>query len=145
MLVGYCDEYRRALDTLTKYLALPAWQAAPAARNALNAIVNPDRPSNPLIGMLPDYPGVINRFAQADRSTAILVTVEALRNFAAAHANALPDSLDQLSPETPAPVDPLTGKPFSYQKTPDGATLSAPAPPNTGADIARTWTITVAR
>jgi len=143
-LMWYHDQYRRALDNLTKYLALPPWQAEPRSRETLNAIMDADRPFNPLISILPHYPDAILRFADADRRVAMLATLEALRNYAAEHQNTLPDSLDQLSPQTPAPIDAITGKPFAYQKAADGATLSAPAPENTRAVNARTWKITVA-
>jgi hypothetical protein len=144
MLMWYYDQYSRALNSLTKYLALHPWQAEPRSREVLNTIMDADRPFNPLISMLPHYPDAILRFAQADRRVAMLATLEALRNYAAEHQNTLPDSLDQLSPQTPAPIDPITGKPFGYQKTSAGATLSAPAPENPRTVNARIWNITIA-
>ncbi len=146
MLVWYWHEYRRALDGLTKYLALPPWQAGPAARETMNKVLlGSERPSNPLIAMLPHYPDAIVRFAVADRGVAMLATLEALRDYAAGHEGALPESLERLSPGTPAPMDPVTGKAFEYRKTVEGATLTGPAPdyaPNVGP---KTWRITVAR
>lgn len=53
---------------------------------------------------------------------AMLQTVEAIRDYAAANQGQLPDSLDQLS--LPAPPDPRTGKPFDYQRQDDAAVLS---------------------
>jgi len=48
-----------------------------------------------------------------DRRVAALRVVEGVRHYAATHEGSLPERLDQLT-QTPAPRDPLTGKPFDY-------------------------------
>ena len=57
---------------------------------------------------------------------AALQTIEALRDYAAAHDGRPPASLAALT-ETPAPIDPVTGKVFEYASEGDRATLSSPA------------------
>jgi hypothetical protein len=68
--------------------------------------------------------------ARTDRRVAALRIIEALRMHAAAKAGPLPTSLDEIT-LVPIPLDPVTGKPFSYKKNGEVATLSAP-PPATG-------------
>ncbi len=50
---------------------------------------------------------------QFDRRVAALRVVEGVRHYAATHDGQLPERLEQLT-ETPAPRDPLSGKPFEY-------------------------------
>lgn len=57
-----------------------------------------------------------------------LRAIEAIRHYAATHAGKLPESLDQIT-DTPAPLDPLTGKPFRYELANSTATLFAPGFP----------------
>ncbi len=60
-----------------------------------------------------------------DRQIAMLRIVENIRAFAAdAKSPALPDSLDQLP--LPVPLNPMTGKPFLYERHGDTATLIDP-------------------
>ncbi len=54
--------------------------------------------------------------------------VEALRLYAADHEGKLPPNLEALT-DSPAPLDPATGKPFAYQVEGNVATLSAPTIP----------------
>jgi hypothetical protein len=63
-----------------------------------------------------------------DREAALLQCVEALRAYTAAHGGKLPKSLEELSPDTPALLDPLMGKPFDYQIDGDTVTLRAVSP-----------------
>jgi hypothetical protein len=52
-----------------------------------------------------------------------LRVVEAIRDYAAHHGGQVPPSLDKIV-DSPVPDNPLSGKPFQYEATPDGATLS---------------------
>jgi hypothetical protein len=63
--------------------------------------------------------------ARLDRRIATLRVVEALRMHAADHGNQLPESLGQVT-SVPIPLDPVTGKPFEYQRDGDAATLQGP-------------------
>jgi hypothetical protein len=71
---------------------------------------------------------VFGATGRVDRHLAALACVEALRLHAAGHDGALPATLTDLS-EAPAPPDPMTGKPFEYQRNGVTAKLDAPAPP----------------
>jgi hypothetical protein len=53
-----------------------------------------------------------------------LRVVEAIRDYAAHHSGQVPPALDKIV-DSPVPDNPLSGKPFQYEATPDGATLSA--------------------
>jgi hypothetical protein len=50
------------------------------------------------------------------------------RLYAAANEGGLPTHLEAIT-DSPAPLDPFTGKPFHYDLKGDSATLSAPMPP----------------
>jgi len=82
------------------------------------------------------YPAVVQAKAAETRTQMAynrLMTLEALRMHAEAHAGKVPDSLEQLSP-VPAMSDPYIGQPFEYKvETIDGAkvvTLTADGPKN---------------
>lgn len=60
-----------------------------------------------------------------DRRAAGLQCVEALRLYAGAHDGKFPDKLSELT-EVTVPDDPVTGKPFSYDRTGSKAVLEAP-------------------
>jgi hypothetical protein len=62
-----------------------------------------------------------------DRRIAALRVVEGLRHYAATHDGSLPERLEQMT-ETPAPLDPATGRPFEYKADSRGglALLRAP-------------------
>ena len=57
--------------------------------------------------------------ARAEKQIEVLRCIEALRLYAAGHDGRLPASLDEIK-EVPIPLNPMTGKPFSYHL--DGAT-----------------------
>ncbi len=62
-----------------------------------------------------------------DRRLAILQCIEAIRMYAALHEGRLPVSLADMA-QSPAPMDPITGKEFVYTTTGNQATLEGPAP-----------------
>ena len=75
-----------------------------------------------------DRPGDrISRSATArlDRNIAVLRVLEALRIHAVSHADKLPDTLADVT-DVPIPNDPVTGKPFEYQRDGDKAFLRGP-------------------
>jgi hypothetical protein len=63
--------------------------------------------------------------ARVDRSIAVLRVLEALRIYAAGHADKLPDALANVT-DVPIPKDPVTGKPFEYHRDGDKAYLKGP-------------------
>ncbi len=82
----------------------------------------------PFIDVLPSLGRARFLFARVDRDAAALQCIEAIRIYAAGHDGRLPASLEEIE-ETPAPYDPVTGKPFIYECSGDRATILAPAPP----------------
>ncbi len=53
-----------------------------------------------------------------DQKFCLLRTIEAIRHWSAEHGGKLPEQLSELT--LPAPQDPLSGKPFEYQRAADG-------------------------
>ncbi|HEY8750205.1 MAG TPA: hypothetical protein VIM11_19630, partial [Tepidisphaeraceae bacterium] len=145
VLAWYHTRYRQALDRLDKYLGLAP---QPAYIGSFEAMLESERNGdgfNPIFATVLRYPEAILQFAVADRQIAMLAIVEAIRAFAAAHGGALPSGLDQLSPQTPAPIDPVTATPFSYQVVDQVATLKTPPPNDFGPPPTQTWHIHIAR
>jgi hypothetical protein len=78
--------------------------------------------------LLPALNSVGLATVRGERQFDMLQCVEAIRLYAAAHDGTLPDSLEALT-ESPAPLDPATGKPYEYRRDGASATLIAPIPP----------------
>ena len=77
----------------------------------------PDSPAGALASLaLPAVQGLDSAVARNQRHHALLITLEALRAYAAENSGALPETLDKLTP-LPAWPDTSTGKPFEYQRT----------------------------
>ena len=76
-----------------------------------------DSPATALTMMiLPSVHALDSAIARTQRQHALLITLEALRAYAAENSGALPESLEGLKP-LPAWPDTSTGKPFDYQRT----------------------------
>ncbi len=82
----------------------------------------------PFIDVLPALQKVVAASIRTDRRIATLRCIEAIRIYAAAHDGKLPTALDAIT-EVPIPVDPMTGKAFTYRVSGERATLYAPPPP----------------
>lgn len=123
--------YDRVYDDMLKWHALPYWEMRPALRRVEEQLKQERARGS--IGtllaslLLPAVSKVYNADVRLDRKIAVLRTVELLRLHAAAHGGKLPASLEAIK-EAPVPVDPLTGKPFTYRAEGDRATLSGPPP-----------------
>lgn len=130
VLIHALHQYRRLQDDLFKWYGLPYWEARPRieevekrlrqARNRLEGA--------PFIEFLPAIQRVIASSFRTDRRIAVLRCIEAIRLYAAAHDGKLPATLDDIT-EVPIPLDPMTGKAFTYRVSGEQATLSAPPPP----------------
>ncbi len=101
-------EVRR--DEMTKSLALPYWQAR-ALFESIPPL--PKDKETPLTLLIASYNKVKTAQARLDQRIALLRCVEALRMYAAEHNGKLPAKLDDI--RLPLPVDPATGKPFTYK------------------------------
>ena len=121
----YSQQYQIAFDGMYKLHGLPYPVLLAKGREYTSAVaklVN-EQPANPFLRMLPTIDRAIWSFARTDRQFAALTGVEALRSYAAAHAGALPQHLQDVT-ETPVPENPATGKPFEYRVQGDAATLA---------------------
>jgi hypothetical protein len=112
-------EYEVRRDEEQKVMTLPYWQANPL----LDAQKHPkgERDNMLLPDLFASFAKV--KFAQArlDQRIALLRCVEALRIYAAEHDGKLPAKLEDI--DLPLPVDPATGKSFSYKLEGDTAHL----------------------
>jgi hypothetical protein len=126
-LIWYVDGFQRRADAVERWTGLPPWQAIAGLRREATTLGDDDG-LNPLKPLLPTVSRAYLVFARADRDRAMMQIVEAIRAYAAAHGGSAPASLDDLSPQTPAPPDPLLGKPFDYGVERGVATLHAAAP-----------------
>lgn len=96
-------------DDVMKVLALPYWQA----RSVLASIPPiPGDKQSPLMMLMSQFGKVKAAQARLDQRIALLRCVEALRLYAAEHDGKLPAKLDDI--RLPLPLDPATGKPFTY-------------------------------
>lgn len=103
-------DFEMVRDEAMKALALPYWQA----RRVLESIPPiPGDKQTPLIKLSIRVDRVRMAQARLDQRIALLRCVEALRMYAAEHDGKLPSKLDDI--RVPLPVDPATGKPFTYK------------------------------
>lgn len=125
----YFRQYEIAYDEWFKLrgLAYPALIERSKAFDAWGKKLKQEQPSNPLVQTLPAMQNVVEKFARADRKLAALMTVEALKAYAAANDGKLPERLDEVV-ETPVPANPMTGKPFAYAVANGVATISDSTP-----------------
>ena len=110
---------------------LPYWQSANRGDSSRLLKVE-DKLANPLLTLFQDLLPALNaaRLAgvRSERQFDALQCIEAIRLYAATHDGKLPASLEAMT-ETPAPIDPGTGKPFGYKVDGDSASLTAPIMP----------------
>jgi len=139
----WCEEYQRASDDLWKFWTFEYPQASQYILQSWHAL-GPDRSpalENPLIqdrlvpndgyGPVMDFPMMLRaryNLARTDRHIAMLRIIEALRDCAAHHDGRPPERLEQIN-NLPIPLDPITGKDFSYHVEGQTAILEALAPP----------------
>lgn len=109
-------EYEIYRDEEMKVMALPYWQASPI----MDARKKP-KGDMLLANMVVKFSKVKLAQARLDQRIALLRCVEALRLYAAEHAYKLPAKLEDI--DLPLPVDPVTGKPFTYKLEGDTAHL----------------------
>ena len=81
--------------------------------------------------LIPSVTSVQIAQLRRDRNLDAIQCIEAIRIYIAGHGK-LPAGLDRII-EAPVPLDPASGKPFSYQVEGEGAILSASYPPGAGA------------
>ena len=120
--------YEDLRDDVFKWFYVPFWLAHEGSDQAearLKQYAMELREIIPVASLfLPAVRAAHSAIARNDREIAGLRTIEALRMYAAAHEGRLPEKLDDLS--VPAPVDPVTGQPFTYTLRGQTAVLDGP-------------------
>jgi hypothetical protein len=146
VLVYLVDEYRRVAEDIFKWAGIPYPQAMQGLEQSMRhfARLRKSAPDNPLLHTMVSVSNQFQLFAIRDRETGLLQCVEGLRAYAA-HAGRLPKSLNDVSPDTPAPPDPVLGKPFEYHSDGITATLQASSPRPTFWGSRRVYQITLKR
>lgn len=125
----YFDEYQRGMDERFKALELPFPEMVPRLKELDASLkqMSINTPGNPFAAVIPAMARAAETFVRADRHLCALTAVEAIRSYAGANEGQLPKRLEDLN-DTPAPLNPRTGKPFEYTVTGDSATLADPQP-----------------
>jgi hypothetical protein len=124
-VVRYYDEAR---DDYFKWAHLPYWQAeAATGRLTFEEMLQTsvDRAgfiAAPVQLLLPAVRAAQASFVRCEQTLALIQTVEAIRMYGAQHGGRLPKTLDDLT--VPAPLDPVSGKPFEYGYHTDHAVLT---------------------
>jgi hypothetical protein len=115
-------DYEIQRDRVLAMTAVPYWEAEKVLAAGNEKLQKGER-------LFPLWPALIKvrqAAARLDQRLALLRCVEALRIHAAENDGKLPAKLDDV--KLPLPVDPITGKPFSYQLDGDTATLHGTPP-----------------
>jgi len=123
------EPYEHHRDEMFKWFSLPYWQAREGMARSLHdfrAAYKQHR-GNPFFSLLPTLGRAHFIVTKVDRHVAALQALEAVRAYAAAHEGRPPKSLADVT-DTPAPIDPVTGKRFVYKVEGDTVTLDASAP-----------------
>lgn len=130
-LIHTIQEYQRVRDDSYKWLNLPYWQSYNRVDRAVARTVE-QKLANPILALFQTLAPALNsaRLAsvRVERQLNALQCIEGIRMHAAAHGGELPASLEAMA-DSPAPIDPITGKPFSYKMEGRSARLTAPPPP----------------
>ncbi len=122
-------QYDQLRDNLYKWAYLPYWQALPGLERAgqqlrqAKATMSEGLPFASLL--LPALQRVTAAPPRAERQIAALRIIGAIRLYAAAHNDHMPERLDDIH-EAPIPLDPVTGKAFKYSRHGETALLVAP-------------------
>lgn len=122
------DSYRTfevQRDELSKWSYLPFWLGAQGVK-ASQERMSSTSTGFPFVELIPATRSASMAVARLQRRIAALQVLEGLRLFADTHQGALPARLDELT-DTPAPIDPITGRSFEYRLEGDHAVLTGPA------------------
>jgi hypothetical protein len=124
-VVRYYDEAR---DDYFKWTHLPYWQAeATTGHLSFEEMLRTSFDRAGLIAapaqlLLPAVRAAQATVVRCEQALALIQTVEAIRMYGAQHGGRLPKTLDDLT--VPAPLDPVSGKPFEYGYHTDHAVLT---------------------
>ncbi len=123
--------YEKASDDQLKWINIPYWEVYDAMLKENKSLMVRLQAEEvvPLAQLvIPASLAVRNSIVRSRRRFAAVRAVEALRYFAEKHAGKFPAALADIK-DVPLPVDPMTGRPFEYQRLADGrAVLEGKAP-----------------
>ncbi|HEX3315012.1 MAG TPA: hypothetical protein VHR72_08985 [Gemmataceae bacterium] len=131
VLMFLMSQHDEQLESYMRLQNLPYWQARPFLNklHAEQVARSKEASAYRLLDMwLPAFENFFRSRPRLERRFALQRHIEALRLYAAEHDGVWPDALDDLRP-LPLPVDPYTGKAFTYRREGDRAILEADAPP----------------
>jgi hypothetical protein len=119
----YFDQYIIARDELCKLRSLPYPEllSRSAAYDRWVTQQAAQQPTNPFMAAPDTIHKAILNIAKIERELSAMITIEALRSYAAANGK-LPAKLQDIT-ETPAPRNPMTGEWFDYHVEGDTAIL----------------------
>lgn len=140
------DDYRSRFDAIAKLVYLPFPQALPLLIEQEKRMTAGGAEPGP--GLLADIllPAMTKALAapyRLERQIAALRIVEAVRDHAAHHGGALPQSLDDV--RLPIPEDPMTGEPFGYEASGDTFTITARRYDESDVNSGFVWRVTMRR
>jgi hypothetical protein len=118
--------YHENVEEAIKCYYLPYPQASAGIDATIQRVTYDGREIAPISGwILPAVRAARGATARLDRNIAVLRVLEALRIYAAAHADKLPEKLADIT-EVPIPNDPVTGQPFEFGRKGEKAYLRGP-------------------
>jgi hypothetical protein len=132
VLLYQLGEYVRLYDEMAKWQGLPYWEMREGLNKAEKLLRDYAAKQQTVGGslaqlLLPSMQKVAMAQARIDRRIAALRCVEAVRLYAAAHDGRAPAKLEDIK-VVPIPLDPHTGRAFSYKAEKNSATIEGPAP-----------------
>ena len=140
ILMATSRVFKEMQDESLRCYFLPYWEAEPLLDRAeKNLFRMKEQWAEPLpvgSGLLPATRAARTAFARLEQRIVFLRVIEALRLHGAANGGSLPKQLTDIT-VVPIPVDPVTGKPFSYELHGDTALLEATPPPYSGSHLRR--------
>ncbi len=125
------ETFEELRDDLFKWLYVPYWESHEGVAEAIGRLKQSELENQEVIPLAARLLPALRRFASVvarnDRDIAVLRIIEALRMHAAAHEGRLPGKLGDLT--VPVPIDPVTGRPFTYRVEDGTAVIEGPPLP----------------
>ena len=131
ILIYMALTHERLSDEMFKWYNVPYPQARTGARQVEQRMGSEYRRQEivPLTSMIvPAILAIKRADARGQRRIAALRVLEAMRLYAAEHDGKLPAALDDIK-DVPIPLDPVSDKPFGYQRTADNKAVLEGRPP----------------
>ncbi|MCP4710642.1 MAG: hypothetical protein GY869_18615 [Planctomycetes bacterium] len=128
-------EYNQIRDEMFKWFNVPYHQALPPMKKSIQQLEEKIKASqnnllaNLFLTMLPALDRAYLTMAKLDRNIAAHQYVEAVRMYTAEHNGALPKNAAAIT-RVPLPLDPVTGKNFTYSLQGNIAVIEGAAPPD---------------